>query len=227
MNSIVNGDELLKPTDRLLERIKAGSGIVLYGFEQGNHETTQFVEAIRAGQVDCPLFSVSQNLSAIDSSDALDRILTDLETVRSRLRQRRPVILTVKTPLEDLSAAKGNIFQDDLMLDKICIADGIAGFSRSDLLVVPNAQTSLEVLQRNEVPQTPIERELGEAMSRLGLRFEEQVRLGRFTAQSRCWRPQMVDQQHGPVTQDAAASSTASSTAAPSATASLTAPACP
>ena len=47
------------------------------------------------------------------------------------------------------------------------------------------------------------------------------------TPQSRCWRPQMIDQQHGPVTQDAAASSTASSTAASSATASLTAAVCP
>lgn len=172
----------MKPTDRLLKRIKAGSGIVIYGFEQGNHETTQFVEAIRAGQVDCPLFSVSQKISAFDASDAFDRIFVDMEIVRNRVRQHQPVILTVKTALEDLSAAKGSIFQDEFMLDKICVADGLTSFSRSDLFVVPNAQTSLQIFQRNEFPQTPIENELSEAMSRLGLLFEEQVRLGRFTA---------------------------------------------
>lgn len=174
--------EFLEPTGKLLERMKAGNGLVMYGFEPGNDETTEFIEAVRAAQGDCPLFSVSQKLSAIHNPNTFDRIFFDMETVRNRVRQRLPLILTVKTTLEALSAAKGDVFQDDFMLDKICVADGLVSLSRSDLFVVPNAQASLEVLQRNEVPQTPIESELSEAMTKLGLRFEEQVRLGKFTA---------------------------------------------
>ena len=176
------GGEFLELSDRLLERMKAGNGLVIYGFEPENEETTKFTRAVRAAHDDCPLFSISQKLSAINNSKTFDRILIDMETVRSRVRQRLPLILTIKTTLEDLSAAKGDVFQDDLILEKICIADGLANFSRSDLFVIPNAQASLDVLRRNEVPQTPIESELSEAMTRLGLHFEEQVRLGRFTA---------------------------------------------
>jgi hypothetical protein len=130
----------LEPTDKLLERLKAGNGLVVYGFEPGNDETTEFIEAVRAAQSDCPLYSVSQKLSAIHNPDALDRIFVDMETVRNRVRQRLPLILTVKTTLEALSAAKGDVFQDDFMIDKICVADGLISLARSDLFVVSNHQ---------------------------------------------------------------------------------------
>lgn len=172
----------MKPTGKLLERMKAGNGLVMYGFEPGNDETTEFIKAVSAALDDCPLFSISQKLSAIHNPNVFDRIFVDIETVRNRVRQRLALILTVKTTLEGLSVVKGDIFQDDHLLNKICVADGLVSLSQSDLFVVPNAQASLEVLQQNEVPQTPIESELSEAMIRLGLRFEEQVRLGKFTA---------------------------------------------
>ena len=172
----------MEPTEKLLERMKAGNGLVMYGVEPENDKTTEFIEAVRAAHGDCPLFSISQKLSAIQNSDAFERVFIDIETVRDRIRQHLPLILTVHTTLEDLSAAKGNIFKDDFMIDKICLADGLVSLARSDLFVVPNAQASLEILQRNEVPQTPIESELYEAMTKLGLRIEEQVRLGKFTA---------------------------------------------
>ena len=172
----------MKPSVKLLERMKAGIGLVIYGFEPENNETTEFIEAVRATQTDCPIFSVSQKLSVIHNSDTFDRIFADIETARSRVRQHLPLILTVKTTLEALSAAKGDVFKDDFTLDRICVADGLVSLSLSDLFVVPNAQKSLEVLQQNEVPQTPIENKLSEAMAKLGLRYEEQVRLGKFTA---------------------------------------------
>ena len=43
-------------------------------------------------------------------------------------------------------------------------------------------KSEIEIFQKNEVPQTLIESELSKAMTELGLRFKEQVRLGRFTA---------------------------------------------
>jgi hypothetical protein len=87
----------MEPPEKLLERLKAGNGLVVYGFEPGNDETTEFIEAVRAAQGDCPLFSISQNLPAIHNPDAFDRIFVDMETVRNRVRQHLPLILTVKT----------------------------------------------------------------------------------------------------------------------------------
>jgi DNA helicase II / ATP-dependent DNA helicase PcrA len=172
----------MKPSGKLLERMKTGNGLVLYGFEQENDEATEFIEAVHAEHGDCPIFSVPQKLSAIQNSDAFGPILIDIETVRNRIRRHLPLILTVNTTLEALTAAKGDIFEDNFMIDKICLADGLVSLARSDLFVVPNAQASLEILQQNEMPQTPIESELCAAMTRLGLQFEEQVRLGKFTA---------------------------------------------
>ncbi len=87
----------MEPTHELLKRMKAGNGLVMYGFEPGNDETTEFIEMVRAVQGDCPLFSVSQKLSAIHNPNAFDRIFVDMETVRNRVRQHLPLILTVKT----------------------------------------------------------------------------------------------------------------------------------
>ncbi len=172
----------MKPPDKLLERLKTGTGLIIYGFEEKNDTAVEFVKAVSAAHGDCPLFSISQKLSELALSDTFDRILIDVETVRDRIRQNLPSIITIKTNLEDLSAAKGNIFKDDFMIDKICVADWLVSLSRSDLFVVPNAETSLEVLQRYEVPQTPIESELCDAMMKLGLKFDEQVRVGKYTA---------------------------------------------
>jgi DNA helicase II / ATP-dependent DNA helicase PcrA len=167
---------------KLLERMKAGNGLIVYGVEPRNTETMAFLEAVREKIGDCPQFSISQKLADIHSADALCQNLTDIETARHQVRKRQPLLFTVYPPLEALSAEKGDIFQGNLVLDRICVADGLVSLSRSDLFVIPNAQNSLNVLQKNEAPQTPIERALSEAMSRQGLQFEEQVRLGRFTA---------------------------------------------
>jgi DNA helicase II / ATP-dependent DNA helicase PcrA len=169
-------------TDKLLERMKLGNGLVIYGVNPEHAEAIAFANKVCEAVDDCPRYVISQGLQEIDNAITFQNFLTDIEAARSRVRKGLPFLFMVHATLEALSGAKGDIFQDDLTIDRICVADGLVSLSRSDLFVIPNAKNSFKIFQRNEVPQTPIESELSKAMTEVGLRFEEQVRLGRFTA---------------------------------------------
>lgn len=154
----------------------------MFGVEPDNISVSSFLDELKRELADCPHVSIPGNLSDIDDAASMHRILVEVETARARTWQRKPVIISVKSSLESLSAAEGDIFEDELVIERICVADGLVSLSRSDLLVVPNAQISLDILGHNELLQTPIERELSEAMDRQGLQYNEQVPIGRFTA---------------------------------------------
>ena len=168
--------------DMILKRMKSGTGLIVFGVEPDNVSVFSFLDKLKRELSDCYHVSILRKLSAIDDAAAMHRILVDVERARAKAWQRKPVIVSVITSLEALSAAKGDIFQDDLVIDRICVADTLVSLSRSDLLVVPNAQASLDILGYSGVPRTPIEQELSNAMDQLGLQYKEQVPIGRFTA---------------------------------------------
>jgi DNA helicase-2/ATP-dependent DNA helicase PcrA len=172
----------MKLEEKLLQRMKSGNGLVMYGIDPKSSNSTALIRSVHDVLGNCPHFSISQRLTEIHSENVFGQILSDIENARDRVRKRLPVLFTVNTPLEALSATKGDIFRDDLILERVCVADGLVSLSRSDLFVIPDAQASLDVLQRNENLQTPIERELSKAISKLGMQFKEQVQVGRFTA---------------------------------------------
>lgn len=166
----------------LLQRVKSGKGLVIFGFDPENSKTNESVDALRTSLPECFYFSVPEYLEKITNTKRIESILVDVESARQKIQENRPTLITVRIPLENLAAAKGNIFDDDLLLERVCIADMLVSLSKTDLFVVPNAQSLLEVFDKREVPQTPIERKLSEAMSEIDLQFKKQVRIGRFTA---------------------------------------------
>ena len=164
----------------IIDRLKTGKGIAIFGFDENSEESKTFLEEIKSvdGLVH---FEIPEYISKYNDEGTIHGLLERVENSFRLIQNHQPVLISVNPPLDKVENANVDIFGDGPKVEQLCLADLLFSISKTDILVIPNAGNNFSCFSDSEIPLTPIEKLLFDEMKKANLHFEIQKKIGKYT----------------------------------------------
>ena len=150
-------------------RIRAGYGLVITGFETHNEEI-DIPKHWSQSFVSSPPIIIARTASIADG----EIILSKVQKIKDK---RTPFLLHIEYTREEIWRAQESGYPDSNKINSICFLDRLKSICEGDCYNFQYTQTLNDI---GEKPLTPIEKKLSKAMMKGGLAFETQVKVGRY-----------------------------------------------